>query len=372
MDGAGASEMWIYTQGNGPTLTLYSVSRQLVLFSSGHMPQCGPSGTGNGVASGRDVDGDGWPDYAYQCVSGRTGQIVWLIFAPVNFPAQVFPVGSAGDIDHDGRDDVLVSNDDSTFAFFAGRWRVLSGANGRTLLDHFGTVPFGLQGYRDKGDDWDLDDVPDHVVAGTAAGTPLRAELTIVSGVSGTPLQQHLMPPNETYSFSSGGDFNGDGTIDVLLSAMDRQSACGRCGAIDVFQVRAGPSGNARPQGQGCPGSDLRLPTATTQGYPRVGQLFGVRLLAAVAFRPTFLAIGNPGGVDLQPYGAPGCRLNTDTFWWELTGTDANGRAVKGFLIPASPALNGLRLDAAWLVLDPPANALGVVTSTGLAITLGV
>lgn len=492
VDGDGADDVWFNSAGLGPAFTLYSVARQMVLFTG---PQgfpytysypCGSVSRRSTIAAGRDIDGDGWPDYAYSCnstvhvrsgrthntiwtittngsggtrvalldgngdgycdilagvpygqsanntagyvrlysgrtgaqiwensfstglgsvvhrlgdidgdgcedlvsgrvgmssecgsaiyaISGRTGALVWLVFDPVNFPDPLCPTGSAGDINGDGRDDVIVNSpNDSTFAFQAGRRRILSGLDGAVLRDYFGNLQFGYYGTVTKGDDWDLDGIPDQVV-GTArlVNDPNRGLIEFASGATGGVFQSYIQGYQEVGFVSSGGDFNGDGTLDVLISAMARPSACGYCGAVDVYQVRTGPAGHARPQGHGCPGSDLRLPTTTIEGYPRLGTILSIDLHAAVPMQPAFLVVGNAGGTDLGSLGAPGCRLNTLAFWWELLSTDGTGRARKGFTVPPDPALAGLRLDTTWAIVDPPANALGVVTATGLAITLG-
>ncbi len=51
--------------------------------------------------------------------------------------------------------------------------------------------------------------------------------------------------------------------------------------------------------------------------------------------------------------------------------TDANGLSRLTATIPNEPLLVGNPLDFQWIVLDPTANALGVVLSDALVVTFG-
>ena len=69
--------------------------------------------------------------------------------------------------------------------------------------------------------------------------------------------------------------------------------------------------------------------------------------------------------LDLQPYGAPGCYLRVS---WDLAAgqvTNATGIASVPFNLPNDPNLLGSRFYQQWLLVDPQANTLGLITTAG-------
>lgn len=88
----------------------------------------------------------------------------------------------------------------------------------------------------------------------------------------------------------------------------------------------------------------------------------------------SFLLINFGGvdpGIDLTPFGMPGCSQYVD-----LNGASTNlmiggPSATLGVSIPNNPGLAGLPLDFQTWALDPAANLLGVVNSNGIASTVG-
>ena len=81
-----------------------------------------------------------------------------------------------------------------------------------------------------------------------------------------------------------------------------------------------------------------------------------------------------PYPIDLVAIGAPGCMLRTDMVVGQVVPTKnvpPEVRASALWPVPADPSLAGAALNNQWAGIDPAANALGVVVSDALRITLG-
>ncbi|MCB9877959.1 MAG: hypothetical protein H6835_10185 [Planctomycetes bacterium] len=129
-----------------------------------------------------------------------------------------------------------------------------------------------------------------------------------------------------------------------------------------------------------CVGSSGAAPRigAVAGSLPSAGATFDVTIaggqagaLAALVLgleRESYLGVSLP--YDLQPLGAPGCRM-----WhgWEAFSSgvvlDAAGSGVTTLLFPPMVPQQA-RLYGTWLCLDPAANSLGVVPSGFLGMTL--
>ncbi|MCA8952864.1 MAG: sulfatase-like hydrolase/transferase [Planctomycetes bacterium] len=73
--------------------------------------------------------------------------------------------------------------------------------------------------------------------------------------------------------------------------------------------------------------------------------------------------------VGLQQFGGPtDCRIATSPEFATWVATDFLGGATFALAIPTSPAFVGVELFAAWLSLDPGANALGAVPTNSVMI----
>jgi hypothetical protein len=75
-------------------------------------------------------------------------------------------------------------------------------------------------------------------------------------------------------------------------------------------------------------------------------------------------------GIPLGPLGAPGCEQLVAPLTTELLFAP-NGVSVYNLAIPHAAGLQGLGLHAQTFLLAPGANALGVITSDGLGLTIG-
>jgi len=114
-------------------------------------------------------------------------------------------------------------------------------------------------------------------------------------------------------------------------------------------------------------------PHLYNDGVPELGAPFGVRLSRA---RPAAGAVLLTGGsrsswyglglpISLGFAGATGCSLLASGEVQTPVQTDGSGSAAVVMQVPALPALVDQRLYQQWLVLDPGANALGLVLSAG-------
>lgn len=132
------------------------------------------------------------------------------------------------------------------------------------------------------------------------------------------------------------------------------------------------------PYGSGCAGT-AGVPQIGSAGNPVFGQTFSVTLGSARANTAAILAIGGSdatwGGValpwSLAGLGAPGCSLLASPDLTLALSTNALGGTVWSLVVPVIPELFGITLFTQWAVIDPGANALGLVLSNAGAATLG-
>lgn len=176
------------------------------------------------VAALGDLNNDGVPDYgvgtggvavggttgapiAY-AFSGATGEAIYSFGTGVVGPeTSGYVIAGAGDVNGDGRPDILVSMiaDNKTVLY--------SGLDGSALREFGDEGAYGLAG----GKDLDGDEVPD-LVMGTLA------HLSVYSGATGTRLwridqpQAHSIP---SVSIDNSTDFNGDDRVDLLVTTND-------------------------------------------------------------------------------------------------------------------------------------------------------
>lgn len=167
-------------------------------------------GFGSAFRHAGDLDADGkddvviaeWPTTstgALYAFSGRTGNVLWLSTAPASgglFPSSV---ATAGDINADGRDDIIVGSQGGVFA--SGFVYVLSGRNGNPLAYwyRYDNTEFGFS--VDGGKDINGDGVPDACIGSpnfTPAQTPSPAgRVEVISlgplSLGGTPFTLGLL-----------------------------------------------------------------------------------------------------------------------------------------------------------------------------------
>jgi hypothetical protein len=132
----------------------------------------------------------------------------------------------------------------------------------------------------------------------------------------------------------------------------------------------------AAPYGAGCGGLSL-VATAT----PVLGQLATSELRRTAPFGVAFMAIGfdrtswgtHPLPFSLASFGMPGCALYHDVslILFSPCSITAPGVATHSIAIPAIPAVTGFEFYVQGWLPDPSANAGGLITSNGLALTVG-
>jgi hypothetical protein len=193
---------------------------------------------GFSVAGAGDIDGDGvgdvisgGPQAGLQAAgmgaglariySGKTGAHIRTLIGERTDDAFGFSVWNAGDIDKDGRSDVIIGAPGSDAqGTQGGRAYVVSGATGATLMtltgvaagDLFGTAVAGLR-------DLDDDGYPDLAVGARNAGPSQRGRVYVYSGKTGNLIRQFEPAPTGAelggFFVSSAGDVDKDGVHDI-------------------------------------------------------------------------------------------------------------------------------------------------------------
>lgn len=237
-------------------------------------PTIGVNFLGYEVVGLGDVNADGTPDFgasrmtfitpdseAAFVYSGATGA---AIFANFDTSGAAAPnIARAGDVNGDGRADVLVAYTRSPELDSCDSRVFLLSGNGGTLLRDFAdpdtcSEGTGLLG----GADLDGDSVPDIIVGstyGTWSGSYFTGSAIAYSGATGAVLFKRegvSMEGNFGASMAIAGDLNGDGVVDLACGEPDLPTEDGNAaGVVHVFSggagalfdvVLAGPATNAR------------------------------------------------------------------------------------------------------------------------------
>ena len=174
----------------------------------------------------------------------------------------------------------------------------------------------------------------------------------------------------------------GHGSDSVRIGDYLFVKACGNGSSATTYNTEFmvamnGPS--VVHYGQGCPGTGGEPVLTAPGGPPAVGnQGFQVGVLGA-AGAPALLALGLssqlhqglPLPLDLSPYGANGCSLNTSCDASSLLLIGPNGFGALTLPLPGSPSFAGFQFLAQWFVVDAAApNARSLAASQGGRILL--
>ncbi len=203
------------------------------------------SGAGDVNGDGRDdvivgaprEDHDGWDEAGAAYVfSGDGGGLLHMLECPNPGEGNYFgySVSSAGDVNADGFDDTIVGN--------GGKAYVFNGHGGSLLLTLESPSPGGFVGSSvSSAGDVDNDGYDDVVVAGYCpGGAPDPGRAYIFSGQTGDALCTLESPNPEVdggfgYSVSGFGDVNGDTFRDVIVGAVTEDGGATDAGRAYVF-----------------------------------------------------------------------------------------------------------------------------------------
>ncbi len=302
---------------------------------------------GTGVELAGDVNGDGVPDvvagapgggkaYVY---SGKDGRVLLTLTAENKDDTFGRHVTSAGDVDHDGHDDVLVgAPNNAAGGKDAGRAYLYSGKDGRRLAtwtgeragDLFGST---VAGYT-KGNTTFL------MVGAPAAGPNRTGRVYVYSGPSEKPL--FVLESDATGNslgnmfLSVPGDFDGDGVADLYATDFGNTARGVSTGRAYVFSGRTGKTLltlTGQTAGEGFGIGPSAAGDVDGDGVPDL--IIGAWQYggAAVSGGRAYLYSGR-GGKLLKTYT---CRVPGDTFGFDAVGMgDTDGDGTIDFLITSA------------------------------------
>lgn len=135
--------------------------------------------------------------------------------------------------------------------------------------------------------------------------------------------------------------------------------------------IGAPPASIVRDRGQSGSSATGSRPRIRSRLRPRPGSAMPVDLQGGIGGSPAFLALGTATDLDLTPVGAPGNRAYVAPIASLGHAVDVRGFTRQVVAVPASAVLLGVSVSLQWAAISPSANALGVVTSNALDLTIG-
>lgn len=187
--------------------------------------------------------------------SGASKTVIHTIVAPDTNTLFGWSVGSAGDIDADGYDDLIVGEPLwNPTGQLNGRIHVFSGDDASTLLTVVGPyTETALGRYVTGVGDWNGDGTPDIAASGwdiadldsDGIGDDPIGLVFVFSGVDGSVLAEISDPaatPMFGYSVFGLGDITGDGYADIAIVDRHAPGTSGAEGQLSIFTGRASVS----------------------------------------------------------------------------------------------------------------------------------
>lgn len=203
---------------------------------------------GYAVADAGDVDADGIHDIIAgapilgagraQVFSGATGALLWTVTGEASGDSFGAAVCSAGDVDGDGHAEFVVG---ATGHGGTGRVYLYSGATGLLIRSFDGTSGSGFGAGVSLAGDINHDGIQDIIVGAPAAGPIPQGRAYVYSGADGSLLLPPLTPDTPTTSafgifFVAGvGDVNADGTPDLYVGDYNDSTNGAGSGKAYVF-----------------------------------------------------------------------------------------------------------------------------------------
>lgn len=217
---------------------------------------------GESVSGAGDVDGDGhddvivgtsWTDPgglqdagSAHVYSGATGALIWQFNGQQRWAHLGNSVSSAGDVDEDGFDDVIVGRElaDPGGRREAGSAYIYSGATGTLIRQFDGAKRGDRLGHSVSGaGDADGDGTPDLIVGAINAPLTNGGSAYVFSGATGDLIRRFDGQGNKDrlgVSVSDVGDLNGDGYDEVIVGAYGTEPD-GKSGAGSAFVYSFNP-----------------------------------------------------------------------------------------------------------------------------------
>lgn len=322
---------------------------------------------GHEAFSPGDLNKDSIPDIVTlvrgkaQVLSGHDGSLLYTVNG--EFPSMgIANAASAGDVNGDGVQDLIVSNPFAYHPFWTDTWtyvKVASGLDGSAIHDIWGgwytLYGFSVSGIGDvDGDGHDDFATGNPRARGLFGGTDDEYGMVAVfSGLSGSQIHTFNGLGSEDwlgYSLGGGGDFDLDGRPDLIIGAPGGSPVHSYSGYASIHSTNCTPT---VVRDGGCPGTGGFEPTLSLSwcAYPDVyweyridDALGGAFALLFVGSTPSSLPLGGGCTLALFPI--------EHAIGVQLHGSGAGAGHEDGyFLIP--PGLSGVTVVMQAMIMDP-------------------